>query len=238
MTALTRLRGIFSDVGTAILEAYARVLEHRAAAIGKRIRLVLEADQRQQQQLQQQQHQRLRSGRAGVSLRASGSRLELSSTQRADACSSSSSSSGSSSSSSSSGYPASDLPPPPPPPALVERPRTMPAGLFARQHRSSACRSHHCHADELTTEASVSQGMRCGAAVSANKASRTDPLAAVRDSGAETLPVRRTTALALWTNAHPPAPEQAIDTSPACGRSVVSKQRTSPETASEHERPA
>jgi len=224
-----------TDVGTAILEAYARVLEHRAAAIGKRIRLVLEADQRQQQQLQQQQHQRLRSGRAGVSLRASGSRLELSSTQRADACSSSSSSSGSSSGSSSSGYPASDLPPPP---ALVERPRTMPAGLFARQHRSSACRSHHCHADELTTEASVSQGMRCGAAVSANKASRTDPLAAVRDSGAETLPVRRTTALALWTNAHPPAPEQAIDTSPACGRSVVSKQRTSPETASEHERPA
>ncbi|KAK4532974.1 hypothetical protein CCYA_CCYA14G3831 [Cyanidiococcus yangmingshanensis] len=104
------------DVGSAILEAYSRVLEHRAAAICKRIRLCLEIEQQQQQQQQQQTLNET----AHVSLRASSSRLEAFHSRRRDA----SALGGRQQRESHLSHRG----------CALERPRTMPNGSWARDH--------------------------------------------------------------------------------------------------------
>lgn len=182
------------DVGSAILEAYSRVLEHRAAAICKRIRLCLETEQQQQQQQQQQTLNET----ARVSLRASSSRLEAFHSRRRDA-SASGGRQQRESHPSHRGW-------------ALERPRTMPNGSWARDHwrlglgRSAGTqvninRSNECPSSRIPDPAGIlpprSTGVSlepstpkatatCLAETSARR--RPTPLVA---SGAETLPARR-----------------------------------------------
>jgi hypothetical protein len=178
-----------TDVGTAILEAYSRVLEHRAAAIVQRIRLCLDAEQQQRQQTVNEA--------ARVSLRASGSRLEAGHSRRRDPAGSGDCRS----------HPGLLLGC-----SALERPRTLPNGLWAHGHRNRplASGANACNAIEESNRpvspselAAARDGPRPPTATASTEfmtarlveRARPSPWIA---SGAETLPVRRTNQM-TWT---------------------------------------